>query len=81
MRQLDNPRELLNVFHADAVGCHIITVTPDILSRLNLVDKDLYQYSLETVRMFHDDAMKAGFTLQRSRGFSGSRKAPFLPPD
>jgi len=58
-----SPRELLNVFHADAVGCHIITVTPDILSRLNLVDKDLHQYSLETVRMFHDDAMKAGFTL------------------
>ncbi len=58
-----SPRELLNVFHADAVGCHIITVTPDILSRLNLVGKDLHQYSLETVRMFHDDAMKAGFTL------------------
>jgi transaldolase len=56
-------RELLNIFQADAVGCHIITVTPDILRKLPLVGKDLSEYSLETVRMFRDDAVKAGYTL------------------
>jgi transaldolase len=58
-----SPRELLNIFHADAIGCHIITATHDILKKLNLVNKELLDYSLETVRMFHDDAMKAGYTL------------------
>jgi len=58
-----SPRELLNVFQADAVGCHIITVTSDILTKLPLVGKDLDEYSLDTVRMFYDDATKAGFTL------------------
>lgn len=56
-------RELLNVFHADAVGCHIITVTPDILQKLALVGKDLGDYSLETVRMFGEDAARSGYTL------------------
>jgi transaldolase len=58
-----SPRELLNIFHADAVGCHIITVTNDVLKKLDLVGKDLLAYSLDTVKMFHDDAQKAGFTL------------------
>lgn len=58
-----SPRELLNVFQADAIGCQIITVTNDILKKLELVGKDLSQYSLETVKMFRSDAVGAGFTL------------------
>ena len=58
-----SPRELLNIFQADAIGCHIITVTNDILKKLTLVGKDLHDYSLETVQMFRDDALKAGYTL------------------
>lgn len=58
-----SPRELLNVFQADAIGCQIITATPDILKKLSLTGKDLGQYSLETVQMFADDAAKSGFTL------------------
>jgi transaldolase len=56
-------RELLNIFQADAVGCHVITVTRDILSKLALVGYDLSEYSLDTVKMFHDDAQSAGFSL------------------
>jgi transaldolase len=58
-----SPRELLNVFQADAVGCHIITATNDILKKLVLVDKGLTEYSLETVKMFHGDALASGFRL------------------
>ena len=58
-----SPRELLNVFQADAIGCHIITVTNDILKKLSLVGKDLADYSLDTVQMFHRDATSAGFKL------------------
>lgn len=58
-----SPRELFNVFQADQVGCHVITATNDILKKLELVGKDLSAYSLETVKMFRDDAMKAGFEL------------------
>ena len=58
-----SPRELLNIFQADDVGCHIITVTHDILSKLANVGKDLDDLSLETVKMFYDDAQKAGFAL------------------
>jgi transaldolase len=58
-----SPRELLNVFQADKLGCHIITVTGDILKKLDLIDKDLNAYSLETVKMFYDDAKAAGFKL------------------
>jgi transaldolase len=58
-----SPRELLNVFQADSIGCHIITATGDILKKLDLVGKDLSEYSLETVRMFRDDAVKAGFAI------------------
>ncbi len=58
-----SPRELLNVFQADAVGCHIITATKDILAKLSLVGKDLDDYSLETVKMFRRDAVAAGFEI------------------
>ena len=58
-----SPRELLNIFHADQVGCHIITVTHDLLKKLSLVGKDLDEYSLDTVKMFRNDALKAGFKL------------------
>lgn len=59
-----SPRELLNVFQADQVGCHIITATNDILKKLSLVDKNLDDYSLETVEMFYRDAKAAGFNIQ-----------------
>lgn len=62
-----SPRELLNIFQADSIGCHIITVTNDLLKKLELVGKDLGAYSLETVKMFYDDACKAGFTLPRRK--------------
>lgn len=58
-----SPREVLNIFHADSVGCHVITVTNDILKKLSLTGYDLDDYSLDTVKMFHDDAKKAGFVL------------------
>jgi transaldolase len=58
-----SPRELLNIFHADSIGCHIITVTHDTLKKLALVGKDLDEYSLDTVKMFRNDAVKAGFRL------------------
>ena len=58
-----SPRELLNIFQADEIGCHIITVTNDILKKLALVGKDLADYSLDTVRMFFEDGRKAAFTL------------------
>lgn len=58
-----SPRELLNVVQADQIGCHIITVTHDLLKKLPLLGKDPDQYSLETVQMFHADAEAAGFTL------------------
>jgi transaldolase len=58
-----SPRELLNIFQADAVGCHIITATKDILAKLSLVGKDLDDYSLETVKMFRRDAVAAGFAI------------------
>ncbi len=59
-----SPRELLNIFQADQVGCHIITATTDILKKLALVGKDLDQYSLETVEMFYKDAQAAGYSIQ-----------------
>ena len=58
-----SPRELLNIFQADSVGCHIITATNDILKKLSLVGKDLDQYSLETVQMFYKDAQAAGYKI------------------
>jgi transaldolase len=58
-----SPRELLNIFQADAVGCDIITATNDILKKLELFGKDLADFSLDTVKMFREDAVKAGFAL------------------
>ena len=59
-----SPRELLNLFQAAEIGCHIITVTPDILAKLPLIGKDLGRYSLETVEMFHRDAAAAGYGIR-----------------
>jgi transaldolase len=58
-----SPREALNAVQADSVGCHIITMTPDLIAKLDLLGKDLEQFSLDTVKMFHDDARRAGLTL------------------
>jgi transaldolase len=58
-----SPRELLNVFQANEIGCHIITATNDILKKLSLVGKDLEEYSLETVEMFYKDATAAGYSI------------------
>ncbi|MGB7846959.1 MAG: transaldolase [Candidatus Acidiferrum sp.] len=77
-----SPRELLNIFQADAIGCHIITVTSDILKKLDLVGKDLDEFSLETVKMFYDDGVNSGYTLEpnilvermAARAIGGSRR-------
>ena len=58
-----SPREVLNVYQAESIGCHIITATNDILNKLDLKGKDLEEYSLETVQMFFDDAQQAGYRL------------------
>lgn len=58
-----SPRELLNIFQSDDVGCDIITVSNDLLKKLDCVNKDLDEFSLETVKMFRQDAVKAGFSL------------------
>jgi len=70
-----SPRELLNIFQAHDIGCHIITVTTDLLKKLKLVGKDLHDYSLDTVKMFYDDAHKAGYTLD----LNGRRRARSIP--
>ena len=61
-----SPRELLNVMQADAVGCHVITATNDVLAKLPLIGKDLDEFSLDTVKMFRQDAVTAGYTIPRS---------------
>jgi len=58
-----SPRELLNIFQADEIRCQVITVTNDILKKLELVSYDLTQYSLDTVKMFYNDSVSAGFSL------------------
>ena len=58
-----SPRELLNIFQADAIGCQVITVTNDVLKKLDLVGKNLDDYSLDTVKMFYNDATSAGFII------------------
>ena len=58
-----SPREVLNIYQADKIGCHIITATNDLIRKLALSGKDLAEYSLETVQMFYDDAQSAGYTL------------------
>lgn len=58
-----SPRELLNIIQANEIGCHIITATSDILSKLNLLGKDLSEYSVETVNMFRNDAIASGYSI------------------
>jgi transaldolase len=58
-----SPREVLNIIQADDIGCDIITVTPDLLKKLGTIGKDLDEFSLETVRMFYNDAQQSGFRL------------------
>ena len=60
-------RELLNIYHAEQSGCHIITVTNDVLRKLHLIGKDLSDYSLETVKMFYDDGVKSGYVLEPAK--------------
>ena len=59
-----SPREVLNVVQADAIGCHVITVTDDILKRLSNLGRELDEYSLDTVKMFYRDAQSAGYALE-----------------
>jgi transaldolase len=61
-----SPRELLNIVQADSIGCHIITVTGDLLKKVSLLGKDLDEFSLDTVKMFHRDAQAAGFDIETS---------------
>ncbi len=58
-----SPREALNIVQAEQVGCHIITVTPAVLAKARLFGKDLAEFSLETVKMFYNDALKSGFHI------------------
>jgi len=58
-----SPREVLNIFQADSIGCHVITATGDILKKLSLIGRDLDEYSLDTARMFYHDAEQAGYSL------------------
>lgn len=58
-----SPREVLNIWQADAIGCHIITLTNGLLSKLALAGKDLSDYSLDTVRMFYNDALESRYRL------------------
>lgn len=62
-----SPREVLNIFQAEEIGCHIITVTTNLLNKLSSVDKDLSEFSLETVAMFHRDAAAAGYTFEAQK--------------
>jgi transaldolase len=68
-----SPRELLNIFQANAIGCHIITVTNDLLAKLALVGKDLDEYSLDTVRMFRRDAVAANYRITTSATSSAGK--------
>lgn len=70
-----SPRELINIFQADAIGCHIITVTNDILAKLPLVGKDQEQYSLETVQMFYRDAAAAGYSIDTAANAASRQRA------
>lgn len=58
-----SPREVLNIVQADEIGCHIITVTPDLLKKLPTLGKDLTEFSLDTVKMFYSDGQRAGFSI------------------
>jgi transaldolase len=62
-----SPRELLNIFQAEEIGCHVITVTSDVLKKIPLIGKDLHDFSLETVQMFYNDAVRSGYRLDLTR--------------
>ena len=62
-----SPREVLNILQADQIGCHIITVTNDLIKKMSLFGKDLSEFSLDTVKMFYNDARAAGYVLETSR--------------
>ena len=62
-----SPRELLNIFQADEIGCHIITCTNDMIAKLNLVGKDLVEYSRETVQMVYRDAAASSFSIDLAK--------------
>jgi hypothetical protein len=66
---------LLNVFQANEIGCHIITATPEILNKLSLIGKKLDSYSLDTVRMFYQDATAAGYAIAGEAG-EGEESSP-----
>lgn len=70
-----SPRELLNIFQADAIGCHIITVTNDIIAKLSLVGKDQDDYSLDTVQTFHRDATAAAYSIDTDGVAAQHRRA------
>ena len=59
-----SPREFLNIIQANKIGCHIITATPDVIAKLKLLNKDLNEFSMETVQMFYNDAQAAGYTIK-----------------
>ena len=63
-----SPREILNIFQADEIGCQVITVTHDLLKKLTIIGRNLSEYSLDTVKMFFNDAQSAGYELTRSSG-------------
>jgi transaldolase len=65
-----SPRELFNVVQSHEIGCHIITVTNDIIKKISTIGKDLNQFSLETVQMFREDAIKAGFSLETEKAIT-----------
>ncbi|MCC7418352.1 MAG: transaldolase [Acidobacteria bacterium] len=69
-----SPRELLNLFQADAIGCDVITVTDDILRKLPIVGRDLTVFSLETVDMFRADAVRAGYSLDAAGGVASTHE-------
>ena len=58
-----SPREILNIFQAISTNCHIITIAKDIINKLDNIDKNLEDFSLETVNMFYNDAIKAGYKI------------------
>lgn len=66
-----SPREIFNIIQADTIGCHIITVTNNILKKLPLIGKDLTEFSLDTVKMFYNDAKSAGYTIEYEKVFIG----------
>lgn len=63
-----SPREVLNIVQASAIGCHVITVTHDLLRKLSTLGRDLDDFSLATVKMFHDDGRAAGYSLRTTAG-------------